>query len=98
MIARQQKREDIIAGIHESAAARISALAKQIRIKAPLMMTGGVAKNIGMLRALESRLDEKLHVESLSQETGAVGAAVQVNEFRFRHPQFPCLSHRGQDQ
>jgi len=76
MIARQEKRENIIAGIHESAAARVAILATKIRIKGPVMMTGGVAKNKGMVTALEKRLGLNLIIGALSQENGAIGAAV----------------------
>ncbi|MCF8091402.1 MAG: acyl-CoA dehydratase activase [Desulfotignum sp.] len=76
MIARQEKRENIIAGIHDAAAARVANLAAKIRIRGPVMMTGGVAKNSGMAAALEKRLKLPLIIESFSQETGAIGAAV----------------------
>ena len=76
MIARQEKRENIIAGIHESAASRICALARKIHIQTPVMMTGGVAKNKGMVKAIESVLETDVRVGTLPQETGAVGAAV----------------------
>lgn len=76
MIARQEKRENIIAGIHDSAAARVAILAAKIRIRGPVMMTGGVAKNKGMVAALEKRLGLKLIIGNLSQENGAIGAAV----------------------
>jgi predicted CoA-substrate-specific enzyme activase len=76
MIAAQEKRENIIAGIHESAAARVAILASKIKIKAPVMMTGGVAKNKGMVAALEKRLGFKLIVGNFAQENGAIGAAV----------------------
>ncbi len=76
MIAAQQKRENIIAGIHDSAAARVSILARKINIKQPVMMTGGVARNKGMVAALEAHLGSKLIVGDLPQENGAIGAAV----------------------
>ncbi len=76
MIARQEKRENIIAGIHDAAAARVAILAAKIKIRGPVMMTGGVAKNSGMVAALENRLGLKLIIGSLSQESGAIGAAV----------------------
>jgi len=76
MIAGLQKRENIIAGIHESAAARVAILAFKISIKEPVMMTGGVAKNKGMITALEKRLGFELIVVDLAQENGAIGAAV----------------------
>ncbi len=76
MIAAQEKRENIIAGIHEAAAARIAILANKIKIREPVMMTGGVAKNKGMVTALENRLGFKLIVGESPQENGAIGAAV----------------------
>ena len=76
MIAKQEKRENIIAGIHESAAARIATLATKIKIREPVMMTGGVAKNKGMVKALENRLNCKILVSKSAQENGAIGAAV----------------------
>jgi len=79
MIAGQEKRENIIAGIHESAAARVAILASKINIKEPVMMTGGVAKNKGMVRALENRLGFKLIVGESPQENGAIGAAVMAS-------------------
>ncbi|MFO7885219.1 MAG: acyl-CoA dehydratase activase [Desulfobacteraceae bacterium] len=72
----QHKRNNIIAGIHESAAARIAILALKIKIQAPVMMTGGVAKNIGMVKALENRLGLNIEVNPSAQENGAIGAAV----------------------
>lgn len=80
MIAKQERRENIIAGIHESAAARVAILANKIKIKKPVMMTGGVAKNKGMVNAIEKRLDFKLIVGNLAQENGAIGAAVMASK------------------
>jgi predicted CoA-substrate-specific enzyme activase len=76
MIAGQQKRENIIAGIHESTAARVAGLATKIRLKEPVVMTGGVAKNIGLVKALENRLGIDIIVGRFPQENGAIGAAV----------------------
>jgi predicted CoA-substrate-specific enzyme activase len=76
MIARQEKRENIIAGIHDAAAARVAILATKIKIKKPVMMTGGVAKNTGMVTALEKRLGMPLIIGTFAQENGAIGAAV----------------------
>jgi predicted CoA-substrate-specific enzyme activase len=76
MIARQEKRENIIAGIHQAAAARVGILAAKIRIQGPVMMTGGVAKNKGMAAALETQLKQALIISPHCQETGAIGAAV----------------------
>ncbi len=76
MIAKEEKRENIIAGIHESAAARVAILARKVKIEPPVMMTGGVALNKGMVNALEKQLDTRLLISDMPQENGAVGAAV----------------------
>jgi len=80
MIANQEKREDIIAGIHDSAAARVAILSRKIKIKAPVMMTGGVAKNKGMRYALEKCIQAELIVSEIPQENGAIGAAVLASQ------------------
>lgn len=79
MIAAQHKRENIIAGIHESAAARIAILAAKVKIKEPVIMTGGVAKNKAMISALEKRLGFQITAGKLPQENGAIGAAVMAS-------------------
>ena len=76
MIAARKKREDIIAGIHESTATRVAGLASKIGLKGPVMMTGGVAKNTGLVKALENRLGMGILVGEAPQENGALGAAV----------------------
>jgi len=40
------------------------------------MMTGGVAKNIGVVRALESKLGMTIAVTDAAQVNGAIGAAL----------------------
>lgn len=76
MIAARQSRPNIIAGIHDATAARVAGLASKIRIRQPVVMTGGVAKNIGLVKSLENRLGFDIRVGSLPQENGAIGAAV----------------------
>jgi len=76
LIAKGEKRANIIAGIHESIAARVVAMAGRTGLKAPIMMTGGVAKNIGVVKALERKLGQPIEVSPLSQVTGAIGAAL----------------------
>lgn len=76
LISKGEERESIIAGIHESIAVRVSAMARRVGVVEPVMMTGGVAKNIGVVKALEARLNKKLLVTDRAQENGAIGAAV----------------------
>jgi len=77
LIARGEKRENIIAGIHEAIASRVTAMAARLGIgpAASVMMTGGVAKNIGVVFALEKVLGYPVLVSPHAQMTGAIGAA-----------------------
>ncbi|MBN2284744.1 MAG: 2-hydroxyglutaryl-CoA dehydratase [Deltaproteobacteria bacterium] len=76
LISKGEKRRNIIAGIHESVAARVSALVHRVGIQPPVMMTGGVAQNIGVVTALEKKLGTSIEVLDTAQVNGAVGAAV----------------------
>jgi predicted CoA-substrate-specific enzyme activase len=76
LIAKGEKRENIIAGIHESIAARVGALASRTGLRPAVMMTGGVAKNIGVVKALEKKIGQPIAVLPQSQLTGAIGAAL----------------------
>jgi predicted CoA-substrate-specific enzyme activase len=76
LISKGEKRENIIAGIHESIAARIAAMANRLRIAPLVVMTGGVAKNIGVVKALERKIGMAVEVSEYAQVNGAIGAAI----------------------
>jgi len=75
LISKGARRADIIAGIHDSVASRVAAMANRVGVKAPVMMTGGVAHNIGVVKALEAKLGCPIAVSAFAQENGAIGAA-----------------------
>jgi (R)-2-hydroxyacyl-CoA dehydratese activating ATPase len=81
LIARGETRENIIAGIHEAIASRVSAMANRIGLIAPILMTGGVARNIGVVRALEKVIGMPVAVSPQAQVAGAIGAASLAREF-----------------
>lgn len=76
LIAGGTSRENIVAGLHRAIAERVVSMAGRISIEPPIMLTGGVAKNEGVIRALEETLQEHLLVSPLAQITGALGAAI----------------------
>jgi (R)-2-hydroxyacyl-CoA dehydratese activating ATPase len=78
LISKGEKRENIIAGIHESIAARVAAMANRTGLRPPIMMTGGVAKNVGVVKALEKKIGQPIEVSPQSQLTGAIGAALMA--------------------
>jgi (R)-2-hydroxyacyl-CoA dehydratese activating ATPase len=75
LISKGVTRENIIAGIHESIGARVAAMAKRVGLRGPVMMTGGVAKNNGVVQALEEKLGLRIEVSPYAQVNGAIGAA-----------------------
>jgi len=75
LISAGEKRENIIRGIHESIGTRVGALALRAGLRSPVMMTGGVSRNTGVVRSLESRLGVSINVSSYAQVNGALGAA-----------------------
>ncbi|MFB3925302.1 MAG: acyl-CoA dehydratase activase [Syntrophales bacterium] len=75
LISKGESRENIIAGIHDSIASRISAMAIRTGLTAPAMLTGGVAKNIGVVKALEKKMGFGFEVSPYAQVNGAIGAA-----------------------
>jgi len=68
--------EDILAGTHESIAGRIAALLRQVGVEREIALTGGVTKNVGMVRALENRLGQPVVVHPDAEYAGALGAAL----------------------
>lgn len=76
LVARGTKKEDILAGLHDSVARKVTGLAKMLGVKGEIFLAGGVARNIGVRNALESRLGTKLFVPKFPQIVGALGAAI----------------------
>ena len=69
-------KRDIINGIHMSVAGRVAGLAHRVGVQDQVVMTGGVAQNQGVVKALEDQLGHKVHTSPLTQYVGALGAAL----------------------
>jgi len=71
------KMPDLINGLHRAMAHRVASLARSIEVEKEVAMSGGVAKNIGMYKALEDVLGVRfLKPDSDPQINGALGAAL----------------------
>ncbi|MEG0250623.1 MAG: acyl-CoA dehydratase activase [Peptostreptococcus sp.] len=70
--------ENIIAGIHDSVAKRVSSLAKRIGLREDIVLVGGVATNSGVVRAMNDVLGHEVIVPDEAQLTGAIGAALSA--------------------
>jgi (R)-2-hydroxyacyl-CoA dehydratese activating ATPase len=75
-LSQGKKPEDIMEGVHLAIAKRTLSLARRVNIEPLVTMTGGVARNVGMVRALETVLGQKIIVSPDAQFMGAVGAAL----------------------
>ncbi|GAA0732050.1 acyl-CoA dehydratase activase [Clostridium oceanicum] len=69
-------KEDIAAGIHRSIAKRVASLVKRIGVKEEIVMTGGVAQNSGVVKAMKEELNMDIKVSKYAQMNGALGAAL----------------------
>ena len=74
--------EDIAAGVNNAMAIRMSTLANSIGLEKDVCMTGGVAKNDGVVTALEKHLG--IRIKRIRREdpqlAGAIGAALFAME------------------
>ncbi|MDD5092926.1 MAG: acyl-CoA dehydratase activase [Dehalococcoidia bacterium] len=72
---------DIVAGIHKAIASRLISMVKKVGVKKDFTVTGGVAKNVGVVKFLEEGLGEKvMHLPEDPQLVGAIGAAILAQE------------------
>ena len=68
--------EDILRGIHDSLAERAGALLKRVGMQKELTLIGGVARQRGMVKALEERLQVRVSVPEDCDSVCALGAAL----------------------
>ncbi len=76
LLSQKKKKADIIRGIHESVVDRSLGLIMRTPMADDFVMTGGVARNRGVVSALERELHKKVLVYDQPQITGALGAAL----------------------
>ena len=75
-MANKEKIPNIIAGIHDSVAKRTAGLARRLGVEETVVMSGGVAQNAGVVRALEEELGVNIQIPPHAQLIGALGAAL----------------------
>jgi len=79
LLAEGKPLPDVVAGVQNAIATRVSALAGRMTAP-PVYFTGGVALQPGMAKALEAALAHPVLVAPRPQFTGALGAAVLAGE------------------
>ncbi|MBI2155579.1 MAG: 2-hydroxyglutaryl-CoA dehydratase [Candidatus Rokubacteria bacterium] len=75
-LAQKKTIEDILGGVHKAIATRTMSLVRRVGVEEEVTFTGGVSRNIGMVRALEEVLGTPLNVSDEGHFMGAIGAAL----------------------
>ncbi len=76
LIADNVDKADIAAGVHRAIAGKAYGLMHRVGLEPVYMMTGGVAKNPGVVAAVEERLGATLYICPEPEIVGAVGATL----------------------
>ena len=82
LLSEQKAKEDIAYGMSKSIAKRVIGMGVggQISFEEPIVFSGGVAKNIGVVKAIEEELGKKVMTPKEPQITAALGAAIFAKE------------------
>jgi len=75
-LAQRKTVEDILGGVHKAIATRTISLVRRVGVEDEVTFTGGVSRNIGMVRALEEVLRTPMNVSHEGHFMGAIGAAL----------------------
>jgi len=86
-LSSNRKREDIAYGLHRAIAKRVIGMGQgaQIKYSPPVCFSGGVAKNAGVVKAIEEELRQKVIVPKQPQTTASLGAAILAQRKRIGH-------------
>ena len=76
LIRQGKDKRDILAGLHTVIVNRVYTLLRKVGIQPDLAITGGIAKNIGVVRRLEERVGLNALLPEEPQIVGALGAAL----------------------
>ena len=73
-------KEEILAGLHEAISERVYGLLQKVGVEREFVITGGIARNIGVVRRLEEKVQMQALIPDEPQIVGALGAALIAEE------------------
>lgn len=88
-VAEGTSKEDILGGVHKALAGKISTLAERLGSEEQYAISGGGGLDIGLIKAVEKKLDIQLLVPPHPQLVTALGAVIIAAE--------KCESYRAAD-
>jgi predicted CoA-substrate-specific enzyme activase len=82
LLSEHKSKEDIAYGMNKAIAKRVVGMGAggQISYNEPIIFSGGVAKNIGVVKAIEEELGQEVITPKEPQITAALGAAIFAKE------------------
>jgi len=78
LVARNYPKAEIIRGLHRAIVNRVASMVKMTGIHGEVIMSGGVAKNSGVVALMAEKLGNTIHVPEEPQIVGALGAALHA--------------------
>ncbi|MBU0733414.1 MAG: 2-hydroxyglutaryl-CoA dehydratase [Proteobacteria bacterium] len=76
LVAQNHPKDEIIRGLHRAIVNRVWSMVKGVGVHGAVTMSGGVAKNSGVVSLIEERLGQSIHIHAEPQIIGALGAAL----------------------
>lgn len=86
-LRRGKNKSDILAGVCEALATRVYSLMKRVGIESEFVISGGIAKNIGIVKRLTDKTGLTPRISFEPQIVGALGAALFAQEILERERQ-----------
>jgi predicted CoA-substrate-specific enzyme activase len=75
-----EAKEDILAGLHEAVARRVTALVNKVGLADEFVISGGIGRNVGLVSRIEEISGLKVTVPQEPMIVGAVGAAMFAHD------------------
>jgi predicted CoA-substrate-specific enzyme activase len=82
LVAKKRPKEEILAGLNNMVAKKVAGMISRAGIKGDVVLAGGVALNVGIVKAIEVELKHTLVVPQNAHLLGALGAALSVEAKR----------------
>lgn len=79
-VAEGALKEDILAGLHRTLAAKIQSMVERLGLKPDCAVVGGGAKDVGLVKSIEKSLGCQLLLPEKPQLVAALGAALLAEE------------------
>ena len=80
LVAQDKAVPDIVHGLNVSVASKVGPLVSRAGKEPQFMLTGGVARNMGVVKALEEKIEAPIYICDEAQICGALGAALFAYE------------------